>query len=241
MPLAGDSSLLPMSLIIIATVSMTRSLRFWTPISRRRAVLGLLISLSSCWITALACIQGMTHREGVFLRTSKTGTTHRRFRKALRLSRVEIVLAIALYVSAGLLAAMVHPPLVLIGIIALQGTVYLCAPIASLWNMRSQQVPAHAVQRRMEARRARPAGRTRRPLVTSAFSGARLLAVVAGVAVAVFAAPHRLMPAPAAVRDSRAGAPIGTAPNVFRNRTGGAFAGTVEIQTDATASVSKLP
>jgi cellulose synthase/poly-beta-1,6-N-acetylglucosamine synthase-like glycosyltransferase len=212
MPLAGDSSLLPMSLIIIATVSMTRSLRFWTPISRRRAIMGLLISLSACWITALACIQGMSHREGVFLRTSKTGTTHRRFRKALRLSRTEIVLAAALYVSAGLLAAMTHPPLVLIGIIALQGTVYLCAPIASLWNMRSQQVPAHVVQRRLEARRARPAGRTRRPLVTSAFSGARLLAVVIGVAIAVFAAPHKLMASP-----------------------------TPRINLDTTASVNKLP
>jgi cellulose synthase/poly-beta-1,6-N-acetylglucosamine synthase-like glycosyltransferase len=196
MPLAGRSTLLPMSLIIIATLTSTRSLQHWTPISRRQTILGLVISLSACWITALACVQGMTHREGVFLRTSKTGATHRRFRKALRLSRVEILMAAALYSAAALLVFLAHAPVLLLSIVFVQGTVYLCSPIASLWNMRSQQVPSHVVQRRLEARRARPAGRTRRPLVTSAFSGARVLAVAAGVAIAVFAAPRPLMPAP---------------------------------------------
>jgi hypothetical protein len=196
MPLAGGSTLLPMSLIIIATLLSTHSLQHWTPISRHQTILGLVISLSSCWITALACVQGMSHREGVFLRTSKTGATQRRLRKALRLSRVEIVLAFALFGAAGLLIGLTHALLLLLSIVLVQGTVYLCSPIASLWNMRSQQVPADVVQRRLQARRARPAGRTRRPLVTSAFSGARLLAVAAGVTVAVFFAPHKLIPVP---------------------------------------------
>ena len=37
MPLAGDKSLLPMSLIVIATICMTWTLRDWTTVSRRRA------------------------------------------------------------------------------------------------------------------------------------------------------------------------------------------------------------
>ncbi len=73
MPLSGEASLLPMSLIIVATVCMSWTLRHWTTISWRRAGKALVISLSASWITALACIQGLTHREGVFLRTSKTG------------------------------------------------------------------------------------------------------------------------------------------------------------------------
>ena len=73
MPLAGDKSLLPMSLIIIATICMTWTLRHWTTVSRRRAVLALVISLSASWITALGLHRGMSRREGVFLRTSKTG------------------------------------------------------------------------------------------------------------------------------------------------------------------------
>ena len=51
-PLAGDSSLLPMSLIIIATLCMTYTLVHWTGISVRRGLLALVISLSACWITA---------------------------------------------------------------------------------------------------------------------------------------------------------------------------------------------
>ena len=85
MPLAGDKSLLPMSLIIIATICMTWTLLHWTTMSGRRAVLALVISLSASWITALACIEGMSRREGVFLRTSKTGPGEHQLRKAAAL------------------------------------------------------------------------------------------------------------------------------------------------------------
>ncbi len=73
MPLRGNTSLLPTSLIIAATISMTWTQRHWTNVTWRRAIRGMIISLSASWITALACIQGLTHREGVFLRTSKKG------------------------------------------------------------------------------------------------------------------------------------------------------------------------
>ena len=69
MPLGGDRSLLPMSLILIASICMMWTLRYWTTMSHRRTLLGLLISLSATWITALACIEGLTRRDGVFLRT----------------------------------------------------------------------------------------------------------------------------------------------------------------------------
>ena len=58
MPLQGNLSLLPMSLIIVATICMSWTLHHWTTISWRRAVKALLISLSASWITALACIPG---------------------------------------------------------------------------------------------------------------------------------------------------------------------------------------
>ena len=196
-PLGGDRSLLPLSLITIATISMTWTLRHWMPISRRRALMGFVISLSASWITALACIQGMTHREGVFLRTSKTGSTHRPVRTALRLTRVETLLALALYTSAGLLAAMAHPPVLLVAIISVQGTVYLCAPMAAFWNLRARRVPAHEFRRRFAAQRLRQSRRRRPSLVTAAFAGALLAAVVTGAGIAVFAAPGQLTPVPA--------------------------------------------
>ena len=130
-PLGGDQSLLPMSLILIATICMMWTLRHWTPISRRTFLPG--PSSSACppaSITAIACIEGMSRREGVFLRTSKTGSEPPPAAQALRLSRWETLFAVALYTSAGLLAASHHPPILLIIIIAVQGTVYACSPIA---------------------------------------------------------------------------------------------------------------
>jgi hypothetical protein len=191
-PLAGDRSLLPMSLIVIATICMMWTLRHWTPISRRRSVLGLVISLSATLITAIACLEGMSRREGVFLRTSKTGSTRHRVRAAFRLSRWEALLAIALFTSAGLLAARQHPPILLIVIVAIQGTVYACSPIASLWNLRAQLVAAPEYRRRYEEHRVRqatrPSFRVARPVA------AVLLAAVMGAAAAAIAAPDKLLP-----------------------------------------------
>jgi cellulose synthase/poly-beta-1,6-N-acetylglucosamine synthase-like glycosyltransferase len=192
-PLAGDRSLLPMSLILIATICMMWTLRYWTTMSHRRALLCLVISLSAGWITALACIEGMARKDGVFLRTSKSGSTHHRIRTALRLSRLETLLSGALYSSAGLLATLSHPPLLLIFIMSLQGTVYLCAPIASLWNLRAQRVPVLTYRRRFEERRLRQA-RRRWPL--SRVLGpvtATLLALGVGGVTSAFVAPAALL------------------------------------------------
>ena len=58
-PFAGDRSLLPMSLILIATICMIWTLRHWTTMSHRRAFLSLMVSLSASWVTALACVEGI--------------------------------------------------------------------------------------------------------------------------------------------------------------------------------------
>ena len=201
MPLAGDKSLLPMSLIVIATVCMTWTLRHWTTISGRRAVLALLISLSASWITARACVEGMFRRSGVFLRTSKTGTSRHRLRTALRLTRVESVLALALYASAGLLAHSTRPPLLLIAIMAVQGTVYLCAPVASLWNVRAQLVADAEYRRRHRERLRRLAGRPSPAVRLGGMVVGAVFCLLIGLGTAVFVAPQSLLsngPAPAA-------------------------------------------
>ena len=137
-PVAGYLSLLPMALILVATVCMTYTLQHWTGIPFLRALLGLVISLSACWVTARACIDGLCRREGVFRRTSKTGADRHRLRAALRLSRWEAVVGCALWASAGLLAAgALTVRIVLIFVIATQGAVYMCSVAASLWNLRA--------------------------------------------------------------------------------------------------------
>ncbi len=158
MPIAGKMALLPMSLIIIATICMTWTLRYWTTISWRRALKGIVISLSASWITALACIQGLTRKEGVFLRTSKTGAAGgARLRKALRISRVETLLAVALFTAFGLLVAFGGAPLLLLIVIGLQGAVY------TYRTRRGAVEPARATRARARVPAAirRAAGSTR--------------------------------------------------------------------------------
>jgi cellulose synthase/poly-beta-1,6-N-acetylglucosamine synthase-like glycosyltransferase len=194
MPLSGDLTLLPMSLILIATIAMAWALRMWTTISRRRAFMSIVIGLSASWVTALACIQGLSRREGVFLRTSKTGSSHRRLRTALRVSRWETLFAVTLYSAAGLLAASSHPPLLLIFCISIQGCVFACTPIASLWNLRAQRVPALEFRRRFEEQR-RSHGRRARPSFTLAGGAlALLLALALGALSASLIAPSTLAP-----------------------------------------------
>ncbi len=196
-PFGGDRSLLPMSLILIAAICMMWTLRHWTTMSHWRALLSLLISLSATWITALACVEGLTRRDGVFLRTSKSGGSRQRVRTALRLSRFETLMTVALYTSAGLLAASAHPSWLLIVIVAIQGTVYACAPIASLWNQRAQRLPALKYRHRFEQRRLREARRRRPRLRLLGPAVAVLLAVGVGGMTSVFMAPATLLRASA--------------------------------------------
>ena len=90
----------------------------------------------------------------MFLRTSKIAGW-RSILKALRLTQVEMILAVALNVCVGLLAGVAHRPWLLIVIIFLQATVYLCGPIASVWNLWAVGVPAPAYRRRFDERRQR--------------------------------------------------------------------------------------
>ena len=194
MPLAGDRSLVPMSLILIATVCLIWTGRYWTTMSHRRALLSLAISLSASWITALACIEGIARRDGVFLRTSKTGGRYRRLRTAVRVSRVGALLAAALYTAAGLLAASRHPPLLLIAIISIQGTVYLCSPFAAFWNLRAQRVPALTYRQRFEKRRLRRVNRRRPSLRVLGPAFALVTALAIGGVASTFVAPVTLLP-----------------------------------------------
>ena len=154
-PLAGSRSLLPLSLILIATVCMLVTLRHWTTLSYRRALLSLVISLAVTFVIARGCIEGVARRDGVFLRTSKTGG-RRTILSALRLTWWETLLAAVLYVSAALLVVLRHPPWLLVFLVFLQATFYLCAPIAALWNMRARTAETDTERRAIAERRSRP-------------------------------------------------------------------------------------
>src|SRR5579863_6124652 len=162
-PLDGSRSLLPLSFILIVTICMMFTQRYWTTLSYRRALLSLVISLGVTSVIARGCIEGMARRDGVFLRTSKSGGKRTIF-SALKLTPWETGLAIALYCCAGLLVGLrQHPPWLLVFLIATQATVYLCSPIASIWNLRAQGVPDQESRRRFAERRLRARRRRRFP------------------------------------------------------------------------------
>jgi hypothetical protein len=186
--------------------------RHWTTLSYRRALRSLVISLAVTWVIALGCIEGVARRDGVFLRTSKSGGRHTTV-AALRLARVETLLAAALYVSAGLLAGLRHRPWLLIFLVAVQATVYLCAPIAAVWNLRAQAVPDQQRRRGVAERRLRAQRRRTRVLLPKP-AAAALTALCVGGVTSAFVFPvallHATTPAPAAVSPQSLLAAAGT-------------------------------
>jgi len=198
-PLDGSRSLLPLSLIVIATICMMFALRHWTTMSFRRALLSLIISLSVTFVIALGCIEGIARRDGVFLRTSKSGGRRTIF-TALRLTRWETVLAVALYVSAGLLAGLRHRPWLLIIIIFVQATVYLCGPIAAVWNLRAQTVPGRERAHGFADRRLRAQHRQRTRALLPRPAAAALAALCVGGVTSAFVAPVALLHATSTTR-----------------------------------------
>ena len=202
LPIAGGASLLGISLIAIALVSMLLVLRQWTNMSRRRALLSLVISLASSWTIALACVQGLARREGVFLRTPKNDRNQkvvRRMRDALWLARWEMFLALALFLCAGLLAASSSKHILLVVMISVQACVFLCAPVTAFWNVRAQLVPAAERSRQFAAQHARRSVRARRSFVGAGVALA-MVALVGAIAAASIAAPGELLAGGTALR-----------------------------------------
>ena len=191
-PLDGARSLLPLSLILIATICMMSTLRNWTTLSYRRALLSLVISLGVTFVIARGCVEGVARRDGVFLRTSKAGARRTVF-TALKLTRWETALAVALYISVALLITLRHPPWLLIFLIFVQATVYLCGPIASIWNLRAHAIPDEAERRAFVERRARARRRRRVRAVLPVPAAATLTALCVGGVTSAFISPVSLL------------------------------------------------
>jgi len=76
-PLVGPTVLLPAALLASGLLRAMWALRQRTRISLSRSALAFASWLSLSWTVALACLQGLLRKEGVFLRTPKTSEGHR--------------------------------------------------------------------------------------------------------------------------------------------------------------------
>src|SRR6185295_1489906 len=88
--------LLPSALIVSGVVRALWALRIKTGISMKRAVLAFINWLSLSWTVAIACVQGLTRKEGVFLRTPKAEQRNRLL-AALWSARTETLWALLLW------------------------------------------------------------------------------------------------------------------------------------------------
>jgi glycosyltransferase involved in cell wall biosynthesis len=147
-PLVGGTILIPPLLIWFGVMRFLWALRLRCQCSWREAVDAFVVLLGLTWVVTLACVQGLTARQGVFLRTPKESENPRLI-DAIRVVWFEAFLALTCFTALALIFAQ-HPyqlvgaRTVLLGMLAWQGVLYASAARTSLWNYQSyQQVPEH--------------------------------------------------------------------------------------------------
>ena len=186
-PLIGPTVLLPAVLLATGLTRAIWALRQRTRVSYRRAFLAFVNWLSLSWTVALACIQGLLRREGVFLRTPKD-SGHHSVADALRAARAETTLCLLLWTTAVLLEILAHPTWLLLVLVAWQGLVYSAAPYTSWLAQRTQLSPKLERRRQSESARERIVAVLKPAAVGSLLTGG----AVAGVLLVVlgFGATH---------------------------------------------------
>ena len=181
-PLIGPTILLPGTLLAIGLLRAVWALRQRTHISYRRALFAFANWLSLSWTVAIACVQGLVRKEGVFLRTPKV-EDRRSLWAALVSARTELFLTVVLWGLAGALAAVASATWLLVGLVCWQGAVYASAPFMSWLEQRGHLTPELERRRRTEVRRERFAALAR-PLAFGSL-GAVAAAAVFAVVVAI--------------------------------------------------------
>jgi hypothetical protein len=190
-PLAGAAAVLPGALILSGLVRALWTLRVQTGIGLRRAALAFANWLSVSWTVAMASVQGMVRRGGVFMRTPKTAG-RRDLLSALWTARTETLLALVLWGAAVLTVADGVASMLLVSLFAWQGFVYATAPFMSLLSTRTALTPELERRRRTEWMRER-LGRAAPYVVgaATALAGVGIFAAVVGLGASHTGVPTR--------------------------------------------------
>src|SRR5579859_5170472 len=129
--------ILPIVLIGTGMFRALWGLRQALGISYRRAVYALTLWFGLTWVVALACVQALVRKRGVFLRTPKTAS-NAMWARALQATSLETVLGAACVVGAA--AALARSPSLLsfgLAVILLsQSVIYLSAPSHNLLSLQ---------------------------------------------------------------------------------------------------------
>ncbi len=137
-PVTEAFVVLPIVLIGTNMIRALWGLRHALSISWIRALYALTLWFSLTWVVALACIQGVVQKGGVFLRTPKV-LQDAAWKRALQITSWETTLGM-ICLLAGVGAALFAPALLTYALMLLcftQASIYLSAPLHSLLSLRS--------------------------------------------------------------------------------------------------------
>jgi len=132
-PMTGTLVVLPALFLILGLWRFTWVLRNKLNLTWVMAFRSMYSYFSLGWTVSLACLQGLIQKEGVFLRTPKTGSRSKVWR-SLVVTRWEMLIGLICAV-VGILAFAAHPEirtLLLGSLLVWQASLYLSAPYFSL-------------------------------------------------------------------------------------------------------------
>jgi glycosyltransferase involved in cell wall biosynthesis len=201
-PLIGPTVLLPGVLLATGLLRAVWALRQRTHVTYQRALLAFANWLSLSWTVALACVQGMVRREGVFLRTPKTESRDKLW-AALLAARAETGLLLIVWGAGIGLGLTRHPTALLHALLGWQGSLYAAAPVMSWLAQRTQLSPELERRRRSEEARERLVRVLRPVAIGSVLAGSAV--AVAAVAILSLGASHAGHPSNPFTVQQRAG------------------------------------
>jgi cellulose synthase/poly-beta-1,6-N-acetylglucosamine synthase-like glycosyltransferase len=143
-PMVGSVIFVPFTFLLFSLLRFLWALRVRLSCSWRDAYRALTILLGLIWVVSLACVQGLTRRQGVFLRTPKK-REGAGMASSLSIVRWETILAALCIGGIGVLLVEDLPRatrFLLMGLMTWQFMIYSAAPLSLLWSRQSANAMA---------------------------------------------------------------------------------------------------
>jgi cellulose synthase/poly-beta-1,6-N-acetylglucosamine synthase-like glycosyltransferase len=141
-PLAPAVLFVPFLFIFIGIARYLWAFRVRTGLSLGRALNSFTILLGLTWVVTLACMLGLTQREGVFLRTPKKTARIDTFHAFRVVMDESAIAAICVGLAVWLVVQPIHAAYVwaMTGLLIWQASIYGSASVCSWWSLESERL-----------------------------------------------------------------------------------------------------
>ncbi|MBI3605625.1 MAG: glycosyltransferase, partial [Nitrospirae bacterium] len=139
-PVVGATLYTPFVFILFGVVRFLWALRVRQNITFRQSAAAMMILLGMTWVVSMACLMGLTRKEGTFLRTPKKRGNALLLR-SLQISSQEFFLALlCIAASAWLMERLLFGAsgILIMGLLLWQGFIYGSAVFTSIWSYQSE-------------------------------------------------------------------------------------------------------